>query len=1004
MQRRTFVKSALGGAAGAGLLGTGTGAVSAGSESLPEEVEILTDEYNESHVYADSLYGLSYGNGYVQARDRLFIMDIVRHIGYGNSAKVLGPAQLPSDIQVKRDLYSEEQIEAQWENASETIKTAIRGYTDGVNRRMTEMAAQGELPAEFAALGHAPEPWKPEDSVAAIDYLIGFFGVSGGEELASAKTLVQLQESLGSMEEAHAAYEDLNWLRTRDEHYTSIPEADKVVEGGETVPEFEDVPDEQLALVEAVWSETDAGEKAYGVETWGIEGDVSVPADVAAGLREGQGIMEGFKWGSNAMVVDGELSETDAPLLGGGPQMGYFKPPVPYEIGLHGDGFDVTGMGVVCAPTVIIGRTASGTEADTGDAGGDAAGADRDALALTVTSGRDKMIDTIAIELDPDDKHRYNWQGEWYEMETHQVTHTASPVAPTVGGDPEAAVVEQEVARVSPPGVDQSMPVIAWNRDPIDREDPVAWCQRITSRNDELTGSLIWSEFGRLDDLDDFEDTFAEFPFTFNFHLVSESGDIEYYHTGKVPRRGGTLDHRLPATSGGHEWNGTFYTQQGAPSDPDGDATTVRNPSRGYVVNWNNGPAAGWRAGRGEQNWGSIHRVDELDHWVREALGVGGNVPARAVPDAASDDLSVEDVKTLISQAALHDASAQFTVPYMADVARRSDDAQLRRMGELLTNWRDSYCAWHDERAPGPDEPYDPPTDGDDRYVHAGHAIYDGARKRLQELTFGDELDVSYRRDVADDVPKQYPGIDFEVPVSLHAGDHGEVFDDVTFYDALRGETVYDWFDDVRTDTTESADDLVERALVRTAGELEAEFGTPDPEEWLMEVHESKFLSIGATPRTTIDMRNRSSYNQAIEIERAQKEPSEAALASEEVGEWATYAGDVLPPGNSGQLTAAELARGQATGEYPDRLTDQLALYVNNVYKPHPVTRRQVEDVADTTETIRTTPERPDAPLVPIGSPPPEVLAQLLGDTTSGGSTDADETTTDGTLSGDDAL
>ena len=33
--------------------------------------------------------------------------------------------------------------------------------------------------------------------------------------------------------------------------------------------------------------------------------------------------MSGFKWGSNAAIVSGELTESGEPMLGGGPQMGY---------------------------------------------------------------------------------------------------------------------------------------------------------------------------------------------------------------------------------------------------------------------------------------------------------------------------------------------------------------------------------------------------------------------------------------------------------------------------------------------------------------------------------------------------------------------------------------------------------------------------------------------------------------------------------------------------------
>jgi len=295
MQRRDFTKL-LGGLAGAGLAGTASADTDGFNPNLQEDpldrIEIKTTEYNESHIYAGEdpedteegdIYALGYGNGYVQARDRLFQIDVIRHIGYGNSAELLGPAQLPSDIQVRRDLYSPEEIRRQWESASRTIRKAVKGYTDGVNRRMTEMAAQGDLPAEFAALGHAPEPWKPEDTVACINYLIGFFGVGGGGELGNAKTLAKLKETLGSEKDAFAAYEDLNWLQTTDDHFTSIPGDDMDAEEFapeliEEVPDYEEVPDDQLELIDA----------ALDAETWGIEADIDPPRTCRWGCARGR--------------------------------------------------------------------------------------------------------------------------------------------------------------------------------------------------------------------------------------------------------------------------------------------------------------------------------------------------------------------------------------------------------------------------------------------------------------------------------------------------------------------------------------------------------------------------------------------------------------------------------------------------------------------------------------------------------------------------------------------
>jgi penicillin amidase len=908
MERRTFLQG-LGGAAG---LAAGTGVSAAETlttDTTAEEIEILRNEYHEPHVYADSLYALGYGNGYAQAGDRLFQMDVIRHIGYGDSAQVLGPAQLPSDIQVRRDLYSREEIDQQWQDAPPTFREVTRGFTDGVNRRMTEMAASGELPAEFGALGHAPEPWKPQDTVAAIDYLIGFFGVSGGSELSNAQTLYRIQENLGSWEAAFDAYADLNWLETTDDHYTSLTDGDVNVDGGESIPDsWDELPEGQKRFLEA--ADPDA------IEPWGIETDVAVPDGVTNGLNEGQGVMSGFKWGSNAAIVSGELTESGEPVLGGGPQMGYFKPPVPYKTGLHGAGYDMAGIGVTGAPAIVVGRTTGGE--------------DSDGLAWTVTSGRDDMVDTIAVELDPDDKHRYRWEDEWREMAIRHEEHVASPVPPALGGNPEARVVEQEVAYVVEEG--DEMPVIAWNP-----EENVAWCQRKTTRKEEVPGAQLWAETAAADDLDEFEETIQEFPFTFNFHVISDSGDIAYYHTGKVPDRVESADYRFPRSSQDHSWEGIDVGL--------GLGTWTRNPERGYVVNWNNGPTPDWRAGDGEQNWGSIHRVDQLDRILREAMGLDGE--GRRPPESATDPLTTDDMAEVIHLAALHDASAYASAPFFAEAAADADDSQVRKMGRLLQEWADDDADWFDDE--DGDVPY---TDGDDdRYDRPGHAIYDEVRSRLQKKVF----------DVITAPDEPGPSIDWEPAVSRHAAPHGTVGDDVTFIDALRGDTDYEWFGGER-------DELIREVLAEAADALETEFDSDDPADWLLPTHKSRFLPLGGTQQEEMDMRNRASYNQVLDVDGWQ---------ADDEATWQAAAGDVFPPGNNGVITADELAQAQATGEEPDRLTDQLDLYTTNEYKPHPATREQVEQVAVEATTVRTVSRPSPRSVSPSSDVSPEALSDL---------------------------
>ena len=859
MKRRTFM-GATGGLA-AGLLTTQP--VTA-VESPVEEIEILTDEFGVSHVYADTVYGLGFGNGYVQARDRLFQMDAVRLLGRGESAEWLGPAQLASDIQVRRDLYSREEINRQWEAASETTREAIEGFCDGVNRQLVEMAASGDLPGEFAALGRVPEPWKPEDSIAFINYAIGFFGVGGGSELSNARTLAEMFENFDDEREAWAAYGDYNRVVVPSEHYGSVGESE-IEPTDERALEYDELSDEQLRAIRA----------AKDAEPWGVdelELGFDVPDSVTEGRREATGMLEGFRFGSNAIIVDGEHTEDGRPILGAGPQMGLFKPPIPYEIGLHGAGYDAVGMGVVGAPTLVIGRTPE--------------------IAWTVTTSGDDMVDTLAVELDPDDRHRYRWDGEWHTMTTEQVTHYTSPVGGAVSGDVEPEVVRQEVARIEQEGA--VMPVIAWNPD-----ENVAYCQRVTTRLEELDGAFMWAEVGRSNSIDEFESYLSEFPFGFNFHVISEE-EIAFFRTGKLPDRRGSGDPRLPVSDTEHDWGGfDVGTNIGA---------SVRNPDRSYVVNWNNAPAPGWREGDAEEQWGSLHRVDVMERLIQEAL------------DETGGELTREDVADIVEDCSVEHPYAPRSVPVMIDAVRGESEPQLAAMADELEAWAATDYSFR----PGSDGTYD----------NGGMAIFEEVRIELQELVFRDKLGDQVRELAFD--PTAGDGIDGGDP---HAADHGSTVNkDVTLVDAMEGRTTFRWFDSLDGDThpsrVQQRDRIIREAMRRAASTLEARYDSEDPGEWLLENRESQFTPLGAANPDRIPMSNRASFQQSIVI-----------------GRGLEHSRSVLPPSNSGHQTVVELP-GTLAGEEPDRLTNQLDRYADFEYKPHPISREDVESVAVSAETL----------------------------------------------------
>lgn len=806
--------------------------------AAPTQATIKTDAFGVPHIYADDAYTLFYANGYVQARDRLFQLDVLRHVGYGDSALIAGSGQLASDLAVRRDLYSPAEVRAQFDAADPAGKEALQAYSDGVNRFIAEAVARNALPAEFVALGRVPEPWTPYDSVASINYLIGYFGVGGGEELAHAQKLAALQESLGSREAAHAAFADLSWAQVQD-GYTSIPAQDKQVFGCESVPLLRDVPSAQI----------DRALASPGAVPFGIPADLPLPPGYATAGRQAHGLLDGFKWGSNALLIAGKHTATGQPMMFGGPQMGYYKPPVPYQIGLHGAGYDAVGIGVASAPGIVIGRTPT--------------------FAWSITSGVDDQVDTVVLDLDASDDRRFLWDGVSEPMECRFELHRSLPTAAALDDAPQLIV--QEVCRA------RGMPVVAW-----DPEAGLAWAQRTTTRGKELAGAWMWLGLARQTDLEGFMGQLAAFPFTFNFHYAGPEG-IAFIHTGNVPLRDPSLDPRFPALAGSaHAWRGEAIGL--------GLQTHILNPSTGYVANWNNAPAKGWRTGDVLQNWGSVHRVQLLDHFVTQRLAQG-------------DPLTWQDVADILEDAATHDPFARHTAPLLAKAARDSGDADLLRLAEALEAWGAADYAWRD-------------ADGDGRYDDAGHAIWDAARLALQERIFADELGATNPGIILDPLESSDP----------HAGDHGRHDNkDSTLVDALRGRTAHPWCDDVATAARETCD----QQLVAAMRDALATLGG-DPAAWLMPIHQSRFTPIGGGNADLIPMVNRGSWNQVVAL-----------------GQGLGQAQGVLPPGNSALYTPLELLMAQAgLGGEPASLTAELGLYTSFQYKPLPVLAAEVDSVA----------------------------------------------------------
>jgi penicillin amidase len=132
-----------------------------GGLALDGSVTIARDHRDIPHIRAGTLHDLFFAQGFAEASDRLFQMDITRRYAYGTLAEVFGPKALPIDEDQRapdiRGIAARE-----WRHLDRATRNALSAFSDGVNAAI----AREPLPVEFRMLLYEPARWTPQDSLA----------------------------------------------------------------------------------------------------------------------------------------------------------------------------------------------------------------------------------------------------------------------------------------------------------------------------------------------------------------------------------------------------------------------------------------------------------------------------------------------------------------------------------------------------------------------------------------------------------------------------------------------------------------------------------------------------------------------------------------------------------------------------------------------------------------------------------------------------------------------
>jgi len=136
---------------------------------LSAPVRIVRDRWGIPHIYASNADDLFFAQGFVQAQDRLFQMDLWRRSALGRLSEVLGSNFADRDAATRRIQYTGD-VEAEWRSYAPDTRAIVTAFVRGINAWVA--LARERPPEEFVLAGWLPEPWAPEDLLNRTDSFV----------------------------------------------------------------------------------------------------------------------------------------------------------------------------------------------------------------------------------------------------------------------------------------------------------------------------------------------------------------------------------------------------------------------------------------------------------------------------------------------------------------------------------------------------------------------------------------------------------------------------------------------------------------------------------------------------------------------------------------------------------------------------------------------------------------------------------------------------------------
>ncbi|MFG2882373.1 penicillin acylase family protein [Streptomyces sp. NPDC048297] len=353
-------------------------------DGLSGPVDVKRDGYGIPQIYASSDEDLFMAQGYVQAQDRFYEMDVRRHMTSGRLSEMFGKGQVDNDAFLRTLGWDRVAKEEYDHKLSASTKKYLDAYAKGVNAYLRGKDGKA-ISLEYAALGLAndykPAQWTPVDSVAWLKAMA--WDLRGNMQDEIDRALMTSRLGPQQIQDLYPQYP-----AGRNKPIVQDGQYDELTKSFQQSGAPNGVHDD---ATNADQSGTTTGTGTSGTQGVGTQGgDATGGSQASAGTSgssastsSGSGLtsqlgglytsldnlpaavgVNGQGIGSNSWVVSGQYTITGHPLLANDPHLSPSLPSVWYQMGLHCRTvsstcqFDVAGYTFAGMPGVIIGHNA----------------------------------------------------------------------------------------------------------------------------------------------------------------------------------------------------------------------------------------------------------------------------------------------------------------------------------------------------------------------------------------------------------------------------------------------------------------------------------------------------------------------------------------------------------------------------------------------------------------------------------------------------------------------